>query len=269
MRPLLGTFVEVCARSSDAHAAIDGAFASLDRAQSLWSFQDPRSELSCLNGAPGRQVPLASDTVRLLKLAKALMQSSGATFDCTVGGLLVHQGILPNHDALADLLPRGDARDIELGANWGRLLRPVRLTLDGLAKGYAVDLAVRALRRHGAVAGWVNAGGDLRVFGDMSLPVGRRELDGRFISLGTLRDAALASSQAKTSLEADADFPACIVARPGEAAHPGLWTVLARSAWRADALTKVAATAPWGQREALVRRLGGQLVAQAPDQLAA
>ena len=269
MRPLLGTFVEVCARSVDAHAAIDGAFASIERSQSLWSFQNSRSELSCLNGSPGRQVPLTSDTVRLLRLAKVLMQSSEATFDCTVGGMLVQQGKLPNHDALGDLLPRGCVQDIELGTHWGRLQRPVRLTLDGLAKGYAVDLAIRALKSQGVVAGWVNAGGDLRVFGEMTLPVGRRELDGSFVSLGILRDAALASSQAKASCEADADFPACIVARPGQRPNPGLWTVLARSAWRADALTKVAATAPSWQRDALVRRLGGQLITPMPAEVAA
>jgi thiamine biosynthesis lipoprotein len=36
--------------------------------------------------------------------------------------------------------------------------------------------------------------------------------------------------------------------------------VLARRAWRADALTKVAALAPDASRQALLRRLGGRLL---------
>lgn len=263
MRPLLGTFVEVNARGAQAEAAVAAAFARIEQAQAWWSFQDPDSELSRLNRAPGTQVPVHAHTLRLLRLAKALMLRSGQAFDCTVGGALVRQGVLPDHGG-PEPLPRGDAQDIELGAGWARLRRPVRLTLDGLAKGYAVDLAIGAMRRAGALAGWVNAGGDLRVFGDMALPVQRREADGRFTTIGALRDAALASSRAAATGEGpDPDFPAHIVAPPGQAPQAGIWTVLARSAWRADALTKVAATTTTSQRAALIDHLGGHLVGPA------
>lgn len=261
MRPLLGTFVEVNARGTQAPDAVAAAFASLERSQALWSFQDRDSELSRLNSAPGALVPVHADTLRLLRLAKILMVRSSQAFDCTVGGSLVLAGLLPDHGGPTPL-PRGDAQDIELGTGWARLHRPIRLTLDGLAKGYAVDLAIGALKRTGSIAGWINAGGDLRVFGDIALPVQRRETDGRLTTLGALRDAALASSRATALDEApDADFPAHIVAPHGQASHPGIWTVLARSAWRADALTKVAATTPPSRRAALVEQLGGQLVA--------
>ena len=266
MQPGLGTFVEVGARSKGANAAIEAAFVAIERAQTLWSFQNPHSELSLLNGAPtGSQVPVHADTLRLLKIATLLMRASGQTFDCTIGGMLVDQAILPDHGGPAPL-PRGQADDIELGHGWARLHRPLRLTLDGLAKGYAVDLAIRAMKREGAMAGWVNAGGDLRVFGDMALPVRRRELDGRYVSLGMLREAAMASSKADDEqAPLDADFPGRIVAPAGQAPQPGMWTVLARSAWRADALTKVAATTPPSQREALVSRLGGHLITPTMD----
>ena len=39
------------------------------------------------------------------------------------------------------------------------------IDLGGIAKGYAVDVAVEALRVRGIVSGIVNAGGDLRVLG--------------------------------------------------------------------------------------------------------
>ena len=205
---------------------------------------------------------LGAPTLRLLRVAAALTRASQGAFDCTVGGELVRQGALPDHGG-TPALPRGEADDIEFGAGWARLRRPVRITLDGIAKGYAIDLAVRAMRSAGASAGWVNAGGDLRAFGDLALPVSRRELDGRITPLGALRNAALASSRAATpgaQPDDDARFPARIVAAPGRAPSTGVWTVLARSAWRADALTKVAATAPAAQRAAQVQRLGGCLL---------
>jgi len=106
----------------------------------------------------------------VLDLARRLTVSSAARFDCTVGGELVARGVLPDHGP-ARCLPRGTADDIEIGSGRARLHRPVRVTLDGIAKAFAVDRAIRAMKIAGAGAGWVNAGGDLRVFGDGALPV--------------------------------------------------------------------------------------------------
>jgi len=260
MRPLLGTFVEVGARGPRADAAADAAFARIGQAHAQWSFHASDSELTCLNRGAGRRVPLRRETLRLLRIAATLMRSSGGAFDCTVGGALVAQDLLPDHGG-PEPLPRGDAADIDVGDTWACLRRPVRITLDGIAKGYAVDLAMAAMRRHGIEAGWINAGGDLRVFGDLALPVQRRELDGTFTSLGGLRNAALASSRVAPEHEPrDAGFAACIVAPHRCRPSTGVWTVLARSAWRADALTKVAANVPAAERADAIRRLGGCLV---------
>lgn len=260
MQPLLGTYVEVGAHADAPGQAIDAAFLALRQCHDRWSFHDARSELSRLNAAPGCRVPVGAATVRLVRLAAALMRRSGGLFDCTVGGLLVGSGHLPDHGGTSPH-PRGTADDIATGPGWVSLRRPVRVTLDGIAKGYAVDLAIGALRRAGATAGWVNAGGDLRVFGDRVLPVHRREADGSTTPLGGLRDAAVATSRARPAgAPADPASPARLVA-PGDAlAAEGVWTVLARSAWRADALTKVAATAPPHERAARVARLGGHLL---------
>ncbi|MGJ4749073.1 hypothetical protein ACQV5M_22105, partial [Leptospira sp. SA-E8] len=58
------------------------------------------------------------------------------------------------------------------------------------------------------------------------------------------------------------DFPALIVGE-GHAMprKDAVFSVLARCAWRADALTKVACLAAPSMRDALLARLGGQLVA--------
>ena len=273
MRPLLGTFVEVGVSDAApyrAEAAIDAAFAALGKAQARWSFHDPDSELSRLNREPGRAVPLSRPTTRLLRLARALMRASAGAFDCTVGGRLVAEGHLPDHGGPAPLA-HGEAGDLLVHASTAMLRRPVRLTLDGIAKGFAVDLAVEAMRRCGARAGWVNAGGDMRAFGDVTVPVLRREAgpaapaEGAMALLGGLRDMAVATSQVlDEAAAAQAALPARIVAPHGAAAAHGVWTVLARSAWRADALTKVAACTAPERRAPLLQRLGGTLLEVRP-----
>ena len=259
MRPFLGTFVEVGVQAESgrlADDAINAAFDAIAEVQCLMSFHDTRSDLSRLNLAGGKEVEVHLHTFRVLRLARAMTRASGGLFNCTVGGALVRQGVLPDHGA-ENVLDYGDAEDIELHGSRARLRRRVQVTLDGIAKGYAIDCAVSAMKSHGVIAGWVNAGGDLRVFGNMVLPVQRREAGGDYRHLGGLQEASLATSSVHAVQ--DTSFPAWIVSDIGTP-EQGIWSVLARRAWRADALTKVASLAHRSQRAELVQKLGGRLL---------
>jgi thiamine biosynthesis lipoprotein len=126
-----------------------------------------------------------------------------------------------------------------------RFLKPLWIDLGGIAKGYAVDLALAALRRAGVHSGGVNAGGDLAFFSDRPQPVWGRHptrID-RFILLGLRKSGVLATS---------APF---YHSRPGQPHVPyvlkgrlvsprGAVTVFAPRALWADGLTKVALLAP-------------------------
>lgn len=260
MRPALGTFVEVAARGDSALLAIERAFDVIAQAQALWSFQNAASELSLLNSKPGQVVQVHHLSARLLRIARALMIKTQGVFDCTLGGELVALGVLPDHGGVP-ALARGNADDIVINGREVILRRPVRICLDGIAKGYAIDCAIHAMHCAGVRAGWINAGGDLRAFGDVAVPVQRRELDGRMTKLGYLRDAALASSRvAPVGVGLSPDFPAHIIAPHDAKAQPGIWSVMAKSAWRADALTKVAAVVPSAQRQQVIASLGACLL---------
>jgi thiamine biosynthesis lipoprotein len=119
------------------------------------------------------------------------------------------------------------------------------IDLGGIAKGYAVDLAISTLQRHGVTSACVNAGGDLRVFGPDAWPVAVRaprapSTTGRQLSL---RNAALATSgnyfSAKQFREQMMVSP-LIDGRNGRAVmERQSVSVHARSCALADALTKV------------------------------
>jgi FAD:protein FMN transferase len=256
MQPLFGTYVEVAAACTDV-ATLEDAFAVMRELQRELSFQDPNSALSALNNSAGRWVPFAARSMRVLRLARAMMIASDGLFDCTLGAELVQRGALPDHRS-AHRARSGCADDLELRGNLARLHAPVQITVDGIAKGYAVDSAIAALERRGVSAGWINAGGDLRAFGALTLPIARRGVDGSTCRLGGLRQAAIATSA--VAERPDPCFPGTIVSARGHVAHSGVWTVMARRAWRADALTKVAALAADDERLNVVGRLGGRLI---------
>ncbi|WP_226646778.1 FAD:protein FMN transferase [Microbulbifer variabilis] len=265
MRPLLGTFVEVATAGVDTRAtnAVNQAFEAIREIHELASFQQPDSELSHLNANHGQWIQLSKHTLRLLRLARQMTEASEHLFNCTLGGMIIEHGVLPDHGG--DFLPIGCADDIELAPGRARLVRPVRITLDGIAKGYAVDCAIKVLKCAGSSWGWVNAGGDLRVFGDFALPVAQRRADGSTRPLGALQNASLATSSAGGGL--NPDTPGLILAGEDQpesstpkAGNAQTFSVISRFAWRADALTKVAALAPKSQRAERIAHLGGVLI---------
>ncbi|MFZ5580036.1 MAG: FAD:protein FMN transferase [Pseudomonadota bacterium] len=274
MRPLLGTFVEISVRAPRrlAETAIEAAFDAMAEVQRQMSFFDPESDLSRLNlHAWRRPVSVNPSTFRLLCLARNIARTSEGLFDFTVGGRLVRDGRLPDH-GFASLDAEGwDALEL-LPRLRVRLKRPVVLTLDGIAKGYAVDTAVQALLGHGITRGMVNAGGDLRLFGPDPTPIAVREPSGSITSLGSWSNTAMATSAVGLSAEDQVRFPSCILTPnscDGQACPhfnhcPKAWTVIAGEAWRADALTKVAALAPETGRMARIARLGGKLIGPEP-----
>jgi thiamine biosynthesis lipoprotein len=159
------------------------------------SAHDPDSDVSRISRAPpGSCMRVDPWTHEVLRRAQELHLGTDGLFDCAVAPVLMKSGHLPCH---ATAIPEGSLADLELLPDGiVRVRRAVALTLDGIAKGYAVDRAVQALLHTGVPAGAVNAGGDLRLFGERAEPVHVRDprSPGRFIHIGDLRNAAVASS---------------------------------------------------------------------------
>ena len=262
-RPLLGTLVEVRAEEDDErrfHAAAEAAFGAIEEVQRLMSFHQAGSDLRRIARArAGERVRVHARTATVLRRALRWSRASGGAFDPACAPRAVEAGWLP---APADAIAAGtlafedafDLRGSEL-----HLRAPMWLDFGGIAKGYAVDRAVAALRRSGIGAGLVNAGGDLRVFGarDETIFVRSPFETGELWPVAALRDAACATSASGTIARRTEDPAAPAAPRaaaqsaswtapPRDAAGPGASavaprsvTVFAPTACAADALTKI------------------------------
>lgn len=250
MQALLGTFVDVRASAtaeSVARSAVDAAINAVGRVQSSMSFHDPMSELSRVHRyAWRRAVRISAPLYRVLHVARMLAQASQGAFDVTVAGRLIAAGRLP--------LPRG-VPDPDLTSCWRhvellpqskvRLIVPLLMDLGGIAKGYALDCAIRAMRRAGAVEGSINAGGDLRVLSPRGSSVFVRHptrTDAMYL-IAKVRQGAVATSAPYL----DEETPRAGIVDPMVAplrTIPMSVTVIARRGIWADALTKVVALRP-------------------------
>jgi thiamine biosynthesis lipoprotein len=114
---------------------------------------------------------------------------------------------------------------------------PLRIDLGGIAKGYAVDRALLALRTSGCCGGLVNAGGDMAVFGDRSHTVVIRGQGGSGRVL-ELMNRALASSDVCGGATRPAEHCGYYHGVSRRRLDAGRVSVSAESAAVADALTK-------------------------------
>jgi len=197
-KPLLGTFVEIRIEDqSPPLKALDKAFLAIEQVQSLMGFHNPDSELSQINARsylePVRIHPWMAEVLRIAK--EVCLQSQGV-FNCGIGHRLVEAGLLPRHDKPNDD-SFGGIEDLQLiGPSVVRSSLPLCFDLGGIAKGYAVDKAVEALLANGVQAGSVNAGGDIRVFGDYSQDIQIRNPSKphELIQIGSIKGGAIATS---------------------------------------------------------------------------
>ena len=247
-QPLLGTFVTIRAAAAGGDVlsrGIDVAFAAIARIQGSMSFHDPSSELSIVNReAHNRCVRVSEDLFAVLSLARRLHDASDGAFDVAVAPELVRWKYLPRHGRMSG---GGTLANLELGSDRTvRFTAPLLIDLGGIAKGYAVDRAVDALRVAGIPRGVVNAGGDLRVFGDESEPVHVRhpQAPGMCVPIAELRNAAIATSApyfSKRRVHGHDVTPIVDPAARTACTSSRSVSVIAPSCVIADALTKVVA----------------------------
>ena len=224
------------------HRAANDAFNAIARVHRLMSFHSDSSDVTRLNRQAHREpVDVDAETWKVLEIAGRVSRATQGVFDITVGGSMMQHDALPRMTD-ASLDPQACFRDVELlPDNRVFFHRALAIDLGGIAKGYAVDRAVEELHKTVGISGSVNAGGDLRVFGERAVPVRIRNPDQPSLvgATVTLRDAALATSARYCA--ADGRALCGLILRPRISAVPGIVrsaSVRAASCALADALAK-------------------------------
>ena len=161
------------------------------------------SELSRFNAAPaGKLVELSPRTLELLKLSRDLAETTGGAFDVTSRPIIElwkragKAGRLPSETELADAKRRTGWKHIELLKKGARKrIDGAGIDLGGIAKGYGIDRAAKAMGDVGLTNGLIDVGGDVRGFGDRVWRISvRSPFDGTFIARLKLCYASVCTS---------------------------------------------------------------------------
>lgn len=264
-RPLLGTYVEIAAAgpadTSTLHRCVDRAYAAIEQVHGLMSFHSTDSDLSRLNArAHLEPQQVHTWTWEVISGALALSHETNGRFDISIGATLQSLGLLPGTSPTDR---SAGFRDIELLDDMRvRFHRRLSIDLGGIAKGYAVDRAIGVLAEEAGVLSHaiVNAGGDLRVWGEsapryVEVCDPARPLEDR-VRVTMPRDAvATTAHDPDSSLEVA--MSAVIRPADGRALQQyGSVSVFADTCMEADALTKAVLLMPDDEAERLLHAHG-------------
>lgn len=175
--PIMGTriAVEVWAdQAAVGERAVASVLAEMERINALMSPYIDSSELSRINAAAGSHgVVVSSELFSLIRRAIEFGKMSDGAFDITyasVGHLYQYRDHKkPSPAQREKAVTLVDYRLIKLDFGERRVELPragMKIDLGGIAKGHAVDNAIRLLKKAGIAHAIVTAGGDSRVLGD-------------------------------------------------------------------------------------------------------
>lgn len=262
-KPLLGTYVEISisgdVSDNELISVSENAFAEICRIQNIMSFHDEHSELSQINShllhAKETPLRLSGDLLKVLQFSLNLYQASEQFFDISIAPHLVRQSLLPLHLPLS-AFALGNTSHLVLKDNLLWSTKPVCIDLGGVAKGYAVDCAVKQIPRE--LTYTINAGGDLfeSHFKDktVSLKYGKKN---KHLKTIAMKNNALATS-GNYYLGNNSDI---IHPKKNKAHHfKGCVSVFGDNVMLADALTKVVILAPTGLTKSLLNMFDAQAI---------
>lgn len=206
-RLLMGTVVTIEIISpefSRAQAAFAAAFSEMERLAGVFDRRRPASALGMLN-ARGVLADAPRELRAVLDEAGRLGRATEYAFNPAVAPLVdlfaAAGQATPDRREVAEAMALAKPDAIHMSGGTVRLGRQgMRLTLDGIAKGFIVDAASAALRDLGMDNHMVNAGGDIRVSGHAGKGapwrIGLRHPggNGKLLAAAPLKSGGLATS---------------------------------------------------------------------------
>lgn len=254
--PLLGTFVEVTSPLEATSTIYSDLFQKLKNLELLFNVHDKNSFMTKVNISQSIEV-YDPDFINVLNYSIDLYKTSHGRFNFMCLGELIKKNIVPDY-TYPILKTLGTLDDIHFD---GKLLslKNIGLCFDGIAKGYIVDCAIAFLKDKNVTSACVNAGGDLKIYGDFQYPIYKRMSNDKLDHIGSFSNCAIATSNAENKTKDRTKYSGHII-QTGHNFENEVFSIKAENAWLADALTKVAANTDKKNCHTLIKKLGGEVI---------
>ena len=179
-RSVMDTFTTITVISSSkqkAKEAVDAGFAEIEKLDKFLNNFEPDSEISTVSKFAGvKPVHVSAETLDLMQKTIGISGITNGAFDpaiAPVGKLWKFSGRpanpgMPPDDAIRNALKLVDYRKIKTDSASSEIYleeKGMEIDLGGIAKGYAADKAIEAIKAKGIKSALVAIAGDIRGYG--------------------------------------------------------------------------------------------------------
>ena len=153
-------------------SALDAAEERIRTLEAELSVTSDKSDTAAINSSAGSPAEVSEDTLTIVKKAVEMGGITGGALDVTAYPLVKEWGFttgdyhIPEKQRIDELLKNVDFGRISIKGDTVAVGDGQQLDLGALAKGYAGDEVVSALRDNGSDAGIISLGGNVQAFGE-------------------------------------------------------------------------------------------------------
>jgi len=182
------------------------AFDEMKRIEKLMNVHVPESEISRVNRLASKEaVQIDKEIFEILKESVEYSTLTSGAFDVSIRPLSALWGErgklkeIPEVKEIEGKLPLVNYKNIILDERNQTVefkKKSMALDLGGIAKGYALDRAIKVLKGRGIKEALINAGGDIRVMGERLWKIGLQHprKENEVLAVIELKDQAIATS---------------------------------------------------------------------------
>lgn len=183
-KKLMGTIAEITLYGEKNDEAVESAFKAMEEIEKLGSEYRKDSQLNRINRFAGiRKVKIDPKLYEMIEKSVYYSKLSDGAFDITVGPLIQLWRMkekmqkanpsIPTEKEIKQKLKLVSYQEISLNRREKSVYlkkKGMRIGLGAVAKGYAVDEAVKSLKVKGVKTALVRLGGEIRVLGERKKP---------------------------------------------------------------------------------------------------
>ena len=168
---LMDTIVTIKLETADREGEkyLDEAFDLIANLEDRLSCYKEGSEIYNFNEGIISELPLDDDLKRIIDVSGEIYQESDSLYDISIGRISelwdFNSEHVPDDDSIATALNFVGFDKLKIENNVLQKPSGFKLNLGSLAKGYIIDQTVEMLQTKGIKTGYVNAGGDIRIWG--------------------------------------------------------------------------------------------------------
>ncbi|MDA3814458.1 MAG: FAD:protein FMN transferase [Candidatus Cloacimonetes bacterium] len=161
--------IKIETKQKNTNELIDNAFKLMEDYEYKFSFYNNESPIWKFNNSKIDSLYIDEELKEMLNISGELFHKTNSHYDITIGALSeiwdFNKEIIPSNEDIKSAIQVTNFEKLKIRNEY--LHKPVgmKINLGSLAKGFIVDEVVKYLKQQNVISGFVNAGGDMRIFG--------------------------------------------------------------------------------------------------------